>query len=268
MKSTIEKDNQAFAELDAEGVFDDRGKLQDFQKMIDRTLFCASSGIVAPRSAQWRGGRVYLEKSGGTLFMAASNNIRLGFTSRKVGDFFPDFEGIIVPPEVLQKIAGRKRGSAPLNISIVDKKARFHIGSNCVSAELLSGDFHKFYRDRRELPGIFPLAFSADRSALLKSLGAISPAIDRYSALSLTLSPEVLTLQTGDEECSAEDDVPCDYAGAQTTLIFHAKSFTEIIEHIDTDRVTVRFNSEKLTVAVLPEPERDNLFFIAQRKRG
>jgi len=124
--------------------------LRDFQKMIGRTLFCASSGIVSPRSAQRRGGRVYLEKSGGTLIISAANNIRLGFASRIVGDSFPDFEGIIVPPEVLRKIAGRKRGCAPLNISIADKKARFQIGSNCVSAELLSGEFVKFYRGRRE----------------------------------------------------------------------------------------------------------------------
>jgi len=243
-------------------------KLEIFKEMINRTVFCALSGIIESRPSHRRE-EVYLEKSAGKLIMAAANNMRLGFISRAVSDDFPDFNGVIVPAAVLQKIAKRKRGTTPLSISISGNEIHFHIGSVCVSSNLLPGEFIRFYRDPKELPSIFPLLFTVDRLSLLESFRIISAVIDfRWSAVNFYLSPGTLVLHTGDEELSAEDEIPCDYSGDKMTLTFNAKFFREIIEHIDTERVSIRFDDGNATVAVLPEPEQDYHFFIAQRRRN
>ena len=205
-------------------------KLEIFKEMINRTVFCALSGIIESRPSHRRE-EVFMEKSGGKLIMAAANNMRLGFISRSVSDDFPDFTGVIVPAAVLQKIAKRKRGTTPLSISVSGNEIHFHIGSVCVSSNLLPGEFIRFPRDPKELPSILPLLFTVDRLSLLEAFRIISVAVIdyRWSPVNFYLSPGTLGLHTGDEELSAEAEIPCDYSGGKMTLTFNAKFFREII---------------------------------------
>ena len=245
-------------------------RLKDFKEMINRTVFCASSGIISPRSARWKGGEVLLEKSGGKLAMAAvNNNCKLGFVSRDAEDDFPDFDRVVVPPEVLQKIAGRKRDTVPLSVSVSGNEVNFHIGSACVAATALPGEFVKFPRAPEEFPRLFPQSFTVDRVSLLELLGIVSAAVKLWKpAVNIDLSPGKLASFTGDDDFSAEAEIPCGYSGEETPLTFNAKFLTEIIGHIDTERVTIRFDVNNATVLVLPEPERGYFYFLAQRKRG
>jgi len=55
--------------------------------------------------------------------------------------------------------------------------------------------------------------------------------------------------------------------GDDYSLTFYVKPFLEIIESIDSERVKILFNTSKITVAVLPESQVDNCYFIKQSKR-
>jgi DNA polymerase III sliding clamp (beta) subunit (PCNA family) len=246
-------------------------RLKDFKEMINRTIFCASSGIISPPSAHWKDGKVLLEKISGNLIIAVLNNYnnsRLGFFSRNVGDDFPDFDKIVVPPQVLQKVTGRKQDTAPLSISISGKVVNFNIGSASITTTTFSEEFIKFIRNADEFPKKYPLSFTVDRVLLLESLGQVSIATEIWKpAVNIELSSGTLALHTGDDDCSANTEIPCDYSGENMVLAFHVKYFTEIIEHICTERVTIIFDVKKETVVILPMPEQNCFYFLAQRKR-
>ena len=244
-------------------------QLKIFKEMINRTLFCATNQIIYPLHAKWEGGEVLLEKSEGKLVMAASNNRGLGFISKDAGDEIPDFEKIIVSAAILRKIR-RKRGTDSLSITVSGKEAHFHIGTASFSTHLIPGEYVRFYREPEEISRNFPLSFTANRLSLLESLGmALVATASSLSSVFFDLSPGVLNMKTGDEDCSAEVELPCDYTGEKIELAFNARFLTDIIEHIDTEQVTIRFHGRQLTVMIVPEPAQDYHYFLAQRiKKG
>jgi DNA polymerase III sliding clamp (beta) subunit (PCNA family) len=186
----------------------------------------------------------------------------------KGGDDFPDFDKIVVPPEVLQRIAKRKQDSTPLSISVSGKDVCFNIGSASVTTATFSEEFIKFIRNADEFPEKYPLSFTMDRVLLLESLGQVSIATEIWKpAVNIELSSGTLALHTGDDDCSANTEIPCDYSGENMVLAFHVKYFTEIIEHICTERVTIRFDAKKESVVILPVAEQNCFYFLAQRKK-
>jgi len=123
-------------------------KLNEFKEMINRTIFAADIGIAKSVRFIRKTRDVYLEKKDGNLIMVATNKHRLGYVIRFAGNEFPDFEGILIPAPVLQKIAKRKRDTVPFAISVTDKEAVFHIGSAEISSVIISGkSFLRFHRN-------------------------------------------------------------------------------------------------------------------------
>jgi len=234
-------------------------KLRDFKEMINRTVFCALSD----KDAHFRG--VLLKRSEGKLVMVATNNRVLGFASSNVGDDFPDFGEFVVPPEVLQKIAKRKRDTVSLSISVSNNEVNFRIGSACVSAETVSGNHPQFVRILENIP---TASFAVDRLLLLEALDMISATRGVWGSVYFALSSGTLILQTDDENSSAEVEVPCDYSGEKADLTFSMKYITEIIKHIDTERVSIRFGTRNITVAIMPVPEQGYFFLLAQKRRN
>jgi DNA polymerase III sliding clamp (beta) subunit (PCNA family) len=112
--------------------------------------------------------------------------------------------------------------------------------------------------------------------SLLKALGLVSVILSpwRWNTIYLEFSLGKLNLLTSDDNgCeadadSAETEILCDYSGEEIEIALNIAHFTEIIKHIDTERVNIRFDTNNTTVAVLPEPLQDYYFFVSQRKRG
>jgi len=236
-------------------------KLQDFKEMIRRTLFCASGG----NTVSFRG--VLLEKKKGELVMVATNNRLVGFASKTVGDGFPDFDGVLVPPEALEKIAERKQDTAVFAISFSGETINFHIASACISVEAQQGAFPRLPRNGKDfLEDIFPPFWAAvNRQSLLEALGMVSVILEHSNRLHLAFSEGTVTLRTFEEEDSAATEVPCDYAGESVEIAVNMQYFTQMLEHIDEKCVDLRFDSGK-TLAVLPLQREDYHFFLAQMK--
>ena len=262
-------------------------QLKDFQEMINQTVFCASGRKVESGKVVFE---VYLEKGNGNLVITATDDKRLGFSNREVGNDFPDFDGVFVSAMVLQKIAKRKRNTEPLSISVSGNVVNFSIGSSCVSTKTIScefinlyneervsklypfvapvkvvGEFIRFYRSINGFKHILPLSFTVERKSLLEALGLVSVMVEPWcSELCIVLSPGNLALHTGNNDYSAETEITCEYGGEEIKLKFHANSFIEIVEHIDAEYIQIQFNPRKSTAAVLPVPERGYYYFISQ----
>ena len=61
--------------------------------------------------------------------------------------------------------------------------------------------------------------------------------------------------------------LPCDYFGENKVLMFYPKQLGEILNHIDTEKVSIRFDADE-TIAVIPVPEQGYHFFLTQTRWG
>ena len=238
--------------------------LKDFKEMIRRTAFCAG----ADGNDSCRG--VFLEKCGGNLVMAATNNRRLGFAQADAGEAFPDFDRIMVSASVLKRIAKSKADASTVSIRVSDTEAYFCIGSARIATKRLPGKLGGFPQKQDEFPRIFPLSFTVDRLAFLEELRTVSLVIDPSLGhpVYASLSKGSLALHTAyDGESADVEDIPCDYSGGKAEAVFNARYLKEITEHIHTDCLTVRFATDHLNAAVLPKPRQDYFFLFAQMRR-
>jgi len=236
--------------------------LTDFRKMIRQTLFCV--GTDGNELCQG----VFLEKSRGALVMTATDNRRLGLAKFDAGDGFPDFERIMVPTNVLRKIAKSKADTSTLSIYVSNNEACFDIGYARITAKPLAGRLGRFPKDQKEFHRIFPLSFTVDRLPLLEALRMVSAVIDLGLGhpVFLSLSSGTLALRTDHNDDCANAEIPCDYLGEKSEPVFNARYITEITEHIDADRLEIRFAGDHLNAAVLPVP-RNGCFFLFARMR-
>jgi len=89
-----------------------------------------------------------------------------------------------------------------------------------------------------------------------------------WKKVDLKLSAGTLVLCTSEmNEYFAEAEIPCDYTGEKLELRINLDYLRETIEHIETERVLVRFSEKDGMVAVLPVPESNYHFFIMQIRR-
>ena len=238
--------------------------LKDFKEMINRTVFCA----MGERGYFFYG--VLLKKLEGKLVMIASSNSMMGFAIKDVGNDFPDFDKVIISPKVLQKIAKRKRDKSKVSISVSEKTINFNIGSSSISADLMFDFFPRISPNAEEFSKRFPTPYSfvAERLPLIEALKMAS-AITTFTFVKVAffLSPGTINLKIFDDEDIAEVEVPCNYSGEDIDFQVDAKYLTESLEHIDTENVNIRIDSNR-KIAVIPEPEQDYHFLLAQILRN
>ena len=238
--------------------------LKDFKEMINRTLFCAISN----KDAFYSG--VLVKKSEGKLVMVATDNKVIGFAIKDVGDGFPDFDKVVVTPNIFKKIAKRKRDTNFFSISVSEGKIYFHIGSAIICTELQPSNFPRLSPNADDFLKRFPspFSFAVERLQFFEALGMVSAITDLQPLrVYFFLSNGLLSLQTFDGEDTAKVEVPCNYSGESIEFLLSSKYVTEIIEHIDSMRITIRIDGNH-KVAIIPEPEQDYYFLLAQMKRN
>ena len=278
--------------------------VKDFKEMINRVVFCAEDGLTLLTPDREN---VYLEFSQGKLVMASRNILpfyRLGAASFDVGETWPDI-AVYMRAAFLWEFA-RTEEAKPLKLKlfptpsewafIKEKRSmeteplRFfdagggnvylNIGSSGILIERPAFSPAKdcqsvrFCHYPEYFSEVFPASFSVDRLALLEALGMLSSIVDpRFSCmLYIRLSAGRMVLRIFDFDDSAKAEIPCDYSGEETRLTFEVKLFRETIEHVDTERVNIRFCMRDADAAILPvrpansaAPKHGYFFILTQR---
>jgi len=279
--------------------------VKDFKEMIHRVLFCAGANLTA-LTPEYE--NVYLEVSKGKLVMAAWNILpfyRLGLASIDAEAEYSGNSAFFMKASFLWEFA-RSEKSIPLKFrgfSTLDeltfiREKRSHeakplwfsgagngnvylnIGS---SRLLIKRDAFHYYRNYEftqlcyypeSFTEIFPVSFSVNRLSLLEALRMVSAIVSpQFSCmLYLELFPGRVVLRAFDFDDSAETEIPCDYSGEETRLTFEVKLFSEIIEHIESERIDIRFCLRDVDTAILPvyspkpaKLQHDYFFILTQR---
>ena len=206
--------------------------------MIRQTIFSVSSDPTKPVLT----GEL-LEIKEKILRVVAIDMFRISYRAEKVTD--DDIEvKAVVPARALGEFSRMVQADREEDVEFffTDKKAVFVMDDFRLVANLLHGDFIRYDQIFNH---DFLTKITIDRELLLFSC-------ERVMLLSTESKPVVMKLDIGDEELivtaltekgEVKDDISCSTDGKELTIYFNPRYFAEVLRAVETENVTLKFNS-------------------------
>jgi DNA polymerase-3 subunit beta len=223
---------------------------QDFVQMIGQTVFAVSDD-----ETRYFMNGVYLENVDGKLTMVATDGRRLSFISRGSDQPLIDFDGVIVPPKVLQLVRRLVSGEGRMSISVTDKHVFFTFDNQRVSSSLIEGQFPNY---KRVIPDEQSHSLTINREELLDALKRVSLLVEKSRRVYVGLSDAVLALNSEESEIGvAKEEVGCNYEGPDTTLALNYLYLMDPLRVIQDEEVAIHFSESNKAISVYSVPRRD-----------
>jgi DNA polymerase-3 subunit beta len=229
--------------------------IKDFKDMINQTIFAVSDD-----ETRYFMNGVYFEKMEGKVIMVATDGRRLAYVSKLADSSISDFNGIIVPPKILNVLAKRAGDEGPVSISVTDKTIFVKFGSYSLSSVLLEGQFPNY---RRVIPENQENSFSINRKEALDALRRVSLLVEQQShRVYLGLTPGTMAVYSEDSNLgTAREEIPCKYEGPEVSIALNYHYIEEPFKAMEEEEITIKFEDPAKAITVQPVPER-NLFHI------
>jgi DNA polymerase-3 subunit beta len=229
--------------------------VKDFKDMIDQTIFAVSDD-----ETRYFMNGVFFEKAEGKIIMVATDGRRLAYISKPADPAIGDFEGIIIPPKILNILSKRAGDEGPVDISVTDRTIFIRFGSYSLSSVLLEGQFPNY---RRVIPENQENSFSISRQETLDALRRVSLLVEQKSRrIYMGLAPGSMAIYSEDSELgTAREEIPCKYDGSELSIALNYHYIEEPFKAMKEDEITIKFGDPAKAITVQPLPERD-LFHI------
>ncbi len=219
--------------------------------MIHQTVFSVSDD-----ETRYFMNGVYMEKANDKLQLVATDGRRLAFISKSSGLNLPDFNGVIIPPKILNIINRRAGDEGLISIAVGEKNIFFRFGNYEFSSVLIEGQFPNY---SRVIPSSQTQYFEVQTKDFLEALKRVSLLVEQKSRrVYLTPGPGTLTISSQETEIgTAREEIPCQYDGDELTIALNYVYLEEPIKAIGTDRVRFEFTEAMKAVTIKSEPEKD-----------
>lgn len=228
---------------------------KDFKEMISQTVFAVSED----------GNRffmtgVYFAKKEENLIMVATDGRRLSYIEKNLAQGIPDFTPSIVPTKILNCIQKNASQEGNISVAVVDNKMIFvKFGNYEFTSLLLEGQFPNY---QRVIPENQTNSFQVDKKELESALKSTAIMIDKkICRILFKVAPGRLTLISPESDIgNADEEIPCQYDGAEITMALNYRYISEPLKAINTDRIVVEFsdvNQALKAITVRPEPAAD-----------
>jgi DNA polymerase-3 subunit beta len=187
--------------------------------------------------------------------MVATDGRRLSFISRGSDQPLIDFDGVIVPPKVLQLVRRLVSGEGRMSISVTDKHVFFTFDNQRVSSSLIEGQFPNY---KRVIPDEQSHSLTINREELLDALKRVSLLVEKSRRVYVGLSDAVLALNSEESEIGvAKEEVGCNYEGPDTTLALNYLYLMDPLRVIQDEEVAIHFSESNKAISVYSVPRRD-----------
>ncbi len=229
---------------------------KDIKEMIAQTSFAVSED-----ETRFFMNGVYFEKKDDNLNLVATDGRRLSFASKSILAGINDFNAAIVHPKILNIILKHAPEEGNISLAIVDKMIFFKFGNYKFGSVLLEGKFPDY---TRVIPAAQSHKFIVTKSDLVDALRRVALMVDRKAGrLYLSVSDGVLKITSQQSELgSADEEIPCEYAGDSYTLALNYRYIDEPLKELDSEKVGFEFTEEMKAVTMRPEPEKDYFHII------
>jgi DNA polymerase-3 subunit beta len=225
--------------------------IKEFKKMIKQTVFAVSDD-----ETRYFMNGVFFEKQEDKLNMVATDGRRLAIISKDAGPDIEDFEGIIVPPKILNIIIKRAGDEGPIALSVTDKIIFVTFGSYHLSSVLIEGDFPNY---RRVIPESQSHSFTVNRIEMLDALKRVSLLVEQKSRrVYLGISPGVISVSSEESEMgTAREEIPCRYDGDEVSIALNYRYIEEPFKEMEEDEIEIFFSEATKAITIKPVPAGD-----------
>ena len=227
-----------------------------FNNMISQTIFSISVD-----EARYFMNGVYMEKNESSLLMVATDGRRLSYIAVDPDMNMQDFNGIIIPPKILNLIKKLSSGEGNLSLAVTEKTIFVKFDNQKISSTLIEGQFPNF---NRVIPESQDFNVIIERAAISEALKRVSLLAEQKSKrIYLTFSDGNLNLKSEESEIGmADENIPCDYSGDEIKLAVNYMYLMDPLKVIKEDNLLLQFTESNRAVTMKCEPEGDYFHII------
>jgi DNA polymerase-3 subunit beta len=224
--------------------------VKNFKEMVKQTVFAVSDD----ENRFYMNG-IFLEKREGKLIMVATDGRRLAYISKEA-DQINDFNGVIVPPKILNIITKRAGDEGMIEISITDKIIFVRFGSYSLSSVLFEGQFPNY---RKVIPEEQVYNLTVSRVEIMDALRLVSQMVEQKShRIYLGIKPDGMKIYSEETETGdSEDEIPCKYEGEEISLAVNYRYIEEPLKVMNNSEICFRFSGNNKAITLIPVPETD-----------
>ncbi len=222
----------------------------DFIEMISQTVFAVSDD-----ETRYFMNGVYMEQSDGELVMVATDGRRLAHIRKSPSESIPEFQGVIIPPKILQMVRKLASGEGSISLAVGEKNVFCRFENQRVSSALIEGQFPNY---RRVIPDNQEHRLEVNREELLEALKRVSLLVEKSRRIYLAVAENSLTLTSEESEVGhASEEISCAFEGPETKIALNFSYLTEPLRVIETDSVALLFTeaSKALTIESVPKTD-------------
>ena len=225
--------------------------IKDFKDMIQQSVFAVSDD-----ETRYFMNGVFLEKFEDKINMVATDGRRLAFVGKSASKKINDFQGIIIPPKILNTIIKRSGDEGLINISISDKMIFINFAYYHFSSVLIEGMFPNY---KKVIPEKQDFSLSVKREEMLSALRRVSLMVEKKShRIYLGISSGRMAVYSEESELgTVEDEIPCKYDGEDVTIALNYRYLEEPFKIMTDEDIKIRFNSAIKAITIEPVPEKD-----------
>jgi len=187
--------------------------------------------------------------------MVATDGRRLAYIN-KPATGIKDFNGIIIPPKILNVIMKRAGDEGMISLSVTEKSLLVQFGSYKLSTVLIEGQFPNY---RRVIPEKQENSFSVNRLEMLDALKRVSLLVEQKShRVYLGVSPGSIAVFCEENEIGdAREEIPCKYDGEEIKIALNYRYIEEPFKVMKCDEINIRFGEPTKAITITPVPEGD-----------
>ncbi len=229
---------------------------KDVKDMIAQTSFAVSED-----ETRYFMNGVYFEKKNDNLNMVATDGRRLAFISKGILAGINDFPSAIVHPKILNILLKHAPEEGNIFVAVIDKMIFFKFGNYKFGAVLLDGQFPNY---ERVIPEHQEHNFQVQKSDLTDALRRVALMVDKKAGrIYFNMKDGILKITSAQSELgSADEEIPCQYAGEEYTIALNFRHIDEPLKCINAERICFEFTEEMKAVTMRPEPASDYFHII------
>ena len=227
----------------------------ELSAMITQTVFAVSDD-----ETRFFMNGVFLASSENALTMVATDGRRLSYITRASNEPVPEFEGVIVPPKVLNLVRRLAAGEGALQLAIAGTQMFFAFGHYNIGSALIDGQFPNY---RRVIPEQQEQRLEVSREELQEALKRVSLLVEKSRRIYVDLSAGHLELRSEENDVGvAREDIAVEYAGPEMTLALNCTYLSDPLKVMECERVVLAFTQPNRAITLCPVPESDYFHII------
>jgi len=225
--------------------------IKDFKEMVQQSVFAVSDD-----ETRYFMNGVYMEKIENNINMVATDGRRLAYVEKKADKSIQDFQGVIIPPKILNTVVKRSGDEGLISISVNDKMIFIKFASYYFSSVLIEGMFPNY---KKVIPENQEFSLSVKRDEMLNALRRVSLMVEKKShRIFLGISSGKMAVYSEESEIgTVEDEIPCKYDGEDITIALNYRYIEEPFKVMTDDEIKIRFSGTTKAITIEPVPSKD-----------